>query len=269
MDAFKPYRFLIFDRHYKNHSIHSLLLNYLERSLLCKEVYINDTFSKWSFGRNFQNKLVYYSSTEFFKGFKQDKDLDVVKENKKWNGVSKNEIAKNSVSVNMENKNSKKKNNTNRNDNGNDNILNLEPAEKKEQGKTNWVTLFIYDKYNKEEFKHFLIMNKQLSVNHVNVLCLHNCNEVQKAIQNYVFNRVSIFTPYYIIFDNEAKHFRKKLMDTLYIIFTNFLPLKYKSVYISDLLRSIILNVELCQQKSDRSVEILSFLDLMEILGKV
>lgn len=302
MSAFRPYRFLIFGRCHKNHAIHSLLMHFLDHSLLCKEICIHENFSKLRHDVICKNKpIYYYPDTEPPKWLNQNKIQNILQE--KDSGTTLYDIAE-SLSGNengmkkesereseresekkSERESEKKSGKESKRESRSGNVKKREDQreqqlqgekvmtqhyEQMKQTQTNLVTLFIWDRHNSEEFQSFLNICKQLSATHVNILCLHNYSKVEENFQNYSFSRVSIFKPFYIICDNEKnKNLTRKIIDTLYDVAGNFLPLKYKSVHLSDLTRAIILNSELCQQTSENYVEVLSFFEVMEILGKV
>lgn len=278
MSAFRPYRFLIFGRSHKNHAIHSLLMHFLDHSLLCKEICINENFSKLRYDIICKNKpIYYYPYTEPSKWLNQNNIQNILQE--KHSATTLNVITKsvngNENGMKKENKKENLCSNVKTKEDQTEEILQEEKGmtqhnEQMKRTQTNLVTLFIWDKHSSGEFQSFLNICKQLSATHVNVLCLHNCDQVEKNFKNSSFRRVSIFKPFYIICDNEKnKNLTRKIIDILYDVIGNFLPLKYKSVHLSDLTRAIILNSELCQQMSANYVEVLSFFEVMEILGKV
>lgn len=253
-------------------------MQFLDHSLLCKEICINENLSKIRHEVNCKNKpIYYYSDTEPSKwsfhnniqNIRQEKGGGTaVHDKSEYLGGNENEIK--SESEGQSRSDDVKKREHERKQKSQGEKVMPQHYEQMERTQTNLVTLFIWDKHNSEEFQSFLNICKQLSASHVNVLCLHNCSQVEKNFHNCSFRRVSIFKPFYIICDNEKKkNLRRKIIDALYDVAGNFLPLKYKSVYLSDLTRAIILNSELCQRMSENCVEVLSFYEVMEILGKV
>ncbi|CRG99616.1 conserved Plasmodium protein, unknown function [Plasmodium relictum] len=274
MAAFKPYKFVIFDKYLKNNNYHTQIISYLELSLLCKEIYINENFSKLNYKNICGNKLVYYSDNNLIDKLKQRKLTD--------NSSDKIFSNKNKIYVNnddnynlVENVKKKKEEQLEISESSQDKKIEKEIGSSNNElnnikNKNNLVSFFIYDN-NKEELTTLLNLNKIINVDHINILCLSNYNLVVNIFKNSQFkNRVSIYCPFYIIHDDHKKrNYQKKIKDILYKIFSDFLPLNFKYIYLSDLVRAIILNSELCQNKSNNSIEVLKFLDIMEIIGKI
>ncbi|CRG94122.1 conserved Plasmodium protein, unknown function [Plasmodium gallinaceum] len=276
MAAFKPYKFIILDKFLKNSNFHTQIISYLELSLLCKEIYISENFSKLNYESICRNKLIYYSDESLIYKLKQNKIIDDKvqqnssnKNNKFINGNSNYNLGENENNIRREQlevKESNKKKDIEKENsissNKYDNIRN----------KNDLVSFFIYDNNKEEELISLLNLNINYKVDHINILCLNNCNLIVNLLKKkfHFKNRVSIYCPFYIIHDiDKNRNSQEKIKDFFYSIFSDFLPLNYKYIYLSDLIRAIILNSELCQNKSSNSLEVLKFLDIMEIIGKI
>ncbi|KYN99442.1 hypothetical protein PGSY75_1006500 [Plasmodium gaboni] len=238
MAAFKPYRFIIFDQQIKNNQFYKSIITQLNLSLLCKEIYLNEAFSCYQYEKLFLKNLVYYSV------------------NNLGNGFNARERHKNDPLYNLmiKNKNTKNKKLITQSD-----INNL-------------VSFHIYDNKNKNTFKNILSLNDIYNIDHINILCLNNYKPILNILKNYSINkRISIYYPFYIINDDKnnksQNNLYTKVADYCYNIVSDILPLRYKNINLSDIIRAIIINTELCHSEGNKKIEVLKFVDIMDIIG--
>ncbi|CXI73328.1 conserved Plasmodium protein, unknown function [Plasmodium berghei] len=285
MAPFKPYKFIIFDNNLKNSHFYTKIISYLNLSLLCKEIYINEKYNKIKYENVCNNKLVFFSENNLLEKLKKNVSLYGESMHSKSNLLSINEniidiqkpikkdLSSKSCKVQkndeIKSKNLMKK--TQENENVPQNYENNQII-----NDTNKLVSFLtYDNRRKDDFLKVLNLNKLYNVDHINILCLNNYNSIIDLFKNNPFEnkRISIFCPFHIINNDDdnnkyQKETIKKIIDFIYPIISDFLPLKYKHVYMSDLVRAIILNSELCQTNSKNELEIFKFIDMMEIIGK-
>ncbi|CAG9478740.1 unnamed protein product [Plasmodium vivax] len=285
MAAFKPYKFVFFDKNVKNSNLYKQIIAHLDLSILCKEIYVSEKFCHFKYEHVSRNKLVYFSDHNLVDKLKcppRDRNIgehllqltsrgtqhahdrtdeedkfeakklhsDTVKE--KPTGIPNNELRKND-----------------------------------EEDMPPLVSFFTYDEKEKDEFFNTLNLNRKYEVDHINILCLSNCDSIVDALRRQPGKRrISIFCPFYVIHDYGGdsgdrgallhsawgnfggKNVPKRLSEFLYTIASDFLPMSYKYILMSDLVRAIIVNSELCQNRGEENVEVLEFMDMMQIIGK-
>ncbi|GAW80488.1 hypothetical protein, conserved [Plasmodium gonderi] len=270
MAAFKPYKFIIFDKNLRNNNLHKQIIAHLDLSILCEEIYVTEKFCHLNYEHLSRNKLVYFSDHNLVDklkcrqyGYKVEEkhpkfspsehDLNV--EDKFEIKVRKNDIMKEKQ----------------------EEISNNEMCRNKEGNINSLVSFFTFDDKEKNNFFNTLNLNKKYEVDHINILCLNNYNFILDILKKETFkNRISIFCPFYIIHNHahndknksQNKNVTQKLSNFLYTIVSDFLPINYKYIHMSDLVRAIIINTELCQGKERNDVEVLKFMDMMQIIGK-
>ncbi|SCM24307.1 conserved Plasmodium protein, unknown function [Plasmodium chabaudi chabaudi] len=275
MAPFKPYKFIIFDNNLKNSHFYTKIISYLNLSLLCKEIYINEKYNKIKYDNICNNKLVFFSENNLFDKLKKNVSSYGESLHSKPNLVRINEniidthktIKKDLSSkfCKVQKDNERKSQNLMENGDENDQVMN---------GVNKLVSFLTYDDRQKDDFLKALNLNKLYNVDHINILCLNNYNSIKNLFKNTNFEnkRISIFCPFHIINNDDNNKYQKeiieKIIDYIYPIVSDFLPLNYKHVYVSDLVRAIILNSELCQTNSKKDIEIFKFIDMMEIIGK-
>ncbi|SOV14637.1 conserved Plasmodium protein, unknown function [Plasmodium sp. gorilla clade G2] len=137
----------------------------------------------------------------------------------------------------------------------------------------NLVSFHIYDNKNKNTFKNILSLNNIYNIDHINILCLNNYKPILNMLKNYSINkRISIYYPFYIINDDKnnksQNNLYTKVADYCYNIVSDILPLRYKNINLSDIIRAIIINTELCQSEVNKKMEVLKFVDIMDIIGR-
>ncbi|SOV77052.1 conserved Plasmodium protein, unknown function [Plasmodium sp. gorilla clade G3] len=137
----------------------------------------------------------------------------------------------------------------------------------------NLVSFHIYDNKNENTFKNILSLNDTYNIDHINILCLNNYKPILNMLKNYSINkRISIYYPFYIINDDKnnksQSNLYTKVADYCYNIVSDILPLNYKNINLSDIIRAIIINTELCQNEGNDRMEVLKFVDIMDIIGK-
>ncbi|SOV14619.1 conserved Plasmodium protein, unknown function [Plasmodium sp. DRC-Itaito] len=136
----------------------------------------------------------------------------------------------------------------------------------------NLVSFHIYDNKNKNTFKNILSLNDIYNIDHINILCLNNYKPILNILKNYSINkRISIYYPFYIINDDKnnksQNNLYTKVADYCYNIVSDILPLRYKNINLSDIIRAIIINTELCHSEGNKNIEVLKFVDIMDIIG--
>lgn len=136
------------------------------------------------------------------------------------------------------------------------------------------VSFHIYDNKNEKTFKNILSLNDTYNIDHMNILCLNNYKPIFNMLENYSINnkRISIYYPFYIINDDKnnkpQSNLYTKVADYCYNIVSDILPLNYKNINLSDIIKAIIINTELCQNEGNERMEVLKFMDIMDIIGK-
>ncbi|SPJ10480.1 conserved Plasmodium protein, unknown function [Plasmodium sp. DRC-Itaito] len=352
MAAFKPYRFIIFDQHIKNNEFYKSIITQLNLSLLCKEIYINETLSCYQYEKCFLKKLVYYSVNNLGNNLKARKlkgsghssvdtgehKLQQLINNENINGNIHENINENIHENINENIHENINGNIHENINGNiheningniheningnihENINNIDHTKcmvnssdyhntyeiecmnklniinelgnrhknhplcnmvmknkKKKlitQSDINKLVSFqIYDNKNENTFKNILSLNDTYNIDHINILCLNNYKPIFNMLKNYSINkRISIYYPFYIIndikYNKSQSNLYTKVADYCYNIVSDILPLNYKNINLSDIIRAIIINTELCQNEGNERMEVLKFMDIMDIIGK-
>lgn len=178
MAAFKPYRFIIFDQQIKNNQFYKSIITQLNLSLLCKEIYLNESFSCYQYEKLFLKKLVYYSFNNLGNNLKAREikcsghssvDTGEHKLQQLINNVNKNENK--NININIHHdliyEEKERKNKEQVCSNGNDNINNWNTytffnnnMNKKKKEHTN----FQYD--NKEEWEKIQNKNNIVINNH-------------------------------------------------------------------------------------------------------
>ncbi|CAD2109277.1 hypothetical protein YYG_02531 [Plasmodium vinckei petteri] len=275
MAPFKPYKFIIFDNNLKNSHFYTKIISYLNLSLLCKEIYINEKYNKIKYDNICNNKLVFFSENNLLDKLKKNVLSYGENMHSKPNLVSINEniidthktIKKDLSSkfCKAQKDDERKTKNLTEKVDENDQVMN---------SVNKLVSFLTYDDRKKDDFLKALNLNKLYNVDHINILCLNNYNAITDLFKNNNFEnkRISIFCPFHIINNDDNNKYQKeiieKIIDYIYPIISDFLPLNYKHVYVSDLVRAIILNSELCQSNSKKEIEIFKFIDMMEIIGK-
>ncbi|CDU19245.1 hypothetical protein YYC_04191 [Plasmodium yoelii 17X] len=268
MAPFKPYKFIIFDNNLKNSHFYTKIISYLNLSLLCKEIYINEKYNKINYENVCNNKLVFFSENNLLEKLKKNVSINGESMHSKSNLLTINEniidIQK-AIKKDLSSKSCKVQKSENI-PQKNENSQAIDDTNK-------LVSFLTYDNRGKDEFLKALDLNKLYNVDHINILCLNNYNSIIDLLKNNPFEnkRISIFCPFHIINNDDniyQKEIIKKIIDFIYPIISDFLPLNYKHVYISDLIRAIIINSELCQTSSNKNLEIFKFIDMMEIIGK-
>ncbi|SBT76621.1 conserved Plasmodium protein, unknown function [Plasmodium ovale] len=289
MAAFKPYKFIIFDKNWRNSNFYTQVINYLNLSILCKEIYVSDKYGKLTYEQICKDKIRYFSDRDLFYKLKKNETYQKGKEGQKKFSIKGNAIMGNSNYMANTPPGSHKKEEFHENE---QNLCENKSTEVNAEliseenpiwGKRNLVGLFTYEEGKKKEFLNTLNLCKIYKVDHMNILCLNGHNSIQDIFKGYHFkNRISLFCPFYVIhsdqqngekhdFDKYSKSIICRIKDFLYTIISDFLPLNYKHIYLSDLVRAIILNSELCERNAgeNKEVEILKFIDMMQIIGKL
>ncbi|CAD2097902.1 conserved Plasmodium protein, unknown function [Plasmodium vinckei lentum] len=275
MAPFKPYKFIIFDNNLKNSHFYTKIISYLNLSLLCKEIYINEKYNKIKYDNICNNKLVFFSENNLLDKLKKNVLPYGENMHSKPNLVNINENiidTHKTIKKDLSSKFCK----TQKDDERKTKNL-MEQVDENDQVMNNvnkLVSFLTYDDRKKDDFLKALNLNKLYNVDHINILCINNYNSITDLFKNNNFEnkRISIFCPFHIINNDDNNKYQKeiieKIIDYIYPIISDFLPLNYKHVYVSDLVRAIILNSELCQANSKKEIEIFKFIDMMEIIGK-
>ncbi|KAF8821344.1 hypothetical protein IE077_004353 [Cardiosporidium cionae] len=79
------------------------------------------------------------------------------------------------------------------------------------------------------------------------------------------FERLSIFKPALVVSKTEDETISERITRILHPIISEFLPIGWRHIFMEDLAKAMLLNVETCD--SDR-IEHLTFLDFMSLIGK-
>ncbi|KEG03364.1 conserved Plasmodium protein, unknown function [Plasmodium vinckei vinckei] len=275
MAPFKPYKFIIFDNNLKNSHFYTKIISYLNLSLLCKEIYINEKYNKIKYDNICNNKLVFFSENNLLDKLKKNVLSYGENMHSKPNLVSTNENiidTHKTIKKDLSSKFCKPQKDDERK--AKKLIESVDENDKLMNDANKLVSFLTYDNRKKDDFLKILNLNKLYNVDHINILCLNNYNSITDLFKNNNFEnkRISIFCPFHIINNDDNNKYQKeiieKIIDYIYPIISDFLPLNYKHVYVSDLVRAIILNSELCQTNSNKEIEIFKFIDMMEIIGK-
>ncbi|KJP87810.1 hypothetical protein AK88_02566 [Plasmodium fragile] len=283
MAAFKPYKFILFDRNVKNRNLYKHIIAHLDLSILCNEIYVNEKLSHFKYEHVSRNKLVYFSDHNLVDKLKCPPLNRNIEEHLRQFASRATQHAHDRT--NEEDTLEAKTLHTDTTIERQSGMPNKKVHKNDEQNMNTLVSFITYDGKEKDEFINTLNLNRKYDVDHINILSLSNCDFIVDALRKNPYKRrISIFCPFYIIHDGGSygdshldgacnkfegkKNVPKKLSDFLYTIVSDFLPISYKYIHMSDLIRAIIVNSELCQGRGDEDVEILEFMDMMQIIGK-
>ncbi|SBT79133.1 conserved Plasmodium protein, unknown function [Plasmodium malariae] len=290
MVAFKPYKFIIFNKNLRNNNFYKQIITFLDLSVLCKEIYLSEKFCKLNYEHVSRKKLIYFSDSDLVDKLNQNHSYSHSHNQNELISTIRNEqqclpterdsvnthnfVFDENIDHNMregiiETEDLIQKKKTEQ-ENG---VLTRKGNRNKKGDQFFLVSLFIYEGKKKEELLNMINFIKMYNVNHINILCLNDYNSILNLFnKQQAKTRISIFCPFYIVHDNYdmcMQNVPKKICDFLYTIISDFLPLNYKHVYLSDLIRAIIVNTELCQGNADQEIEVLRFMDMMQIIGKL
>ncbi|ANQ07833.1 Uncharacterized protein PCOAH_00022870 [Plasmodium coatneyi] len=287
MAAFKPYKFVLFDKNVKNSNLYKQIIAHLDLSILCKEIYVSEKFCPFKYEHVSRNKLVYFSDHNLVDKLKC-RPLERNNEEHLRQFASRGTQHAHDR-TDEEDKSEAKKQHTNTTIGEQSEMPNNILYKNDEENMNPLVSFFTYDEKEKDDFFNTLNLNRKYEVDHINILSLSNCDFIVDALRREPCKqRISIFCPSYIIQDGGGdrgdhggshvngasanfegkKNVPKRLSDFLYTIVSDFLPLNYKHILMSDLIRAIIVNSELCQGREREDVEVLKFMDMMQIIGK-
>ncbi|CAA9987696.1 conserved Plasmodium protein, unknown function [Plasmodium knowlesi strain H] len=287
MAAFKPYKFVLFDKNVKNSNLYKQIIAHLDLSILCKEIYVSEKFCHFKYDHVSRNKLVYFSDHNLIDKLKRPSLDRNIEENLRQ--FASRDMQHAHDCTDEEDKFESKKRHTDSTIEKESEMLKNKMHKNDEKNMNTLVSFFTYDEKEKDQFFNTLNLNRKYEVDHINILSLSNCDFIVDALRRQPCKqRISIFCPYYIIHDEGSdrgghgdahldgspgnfeggKGVPKRLSDFLYTIVSDFLPMSYKHILMSDLIRAIIVNSELCQGRGREDVEVLKFMDMMQIIGK-
>ncbi|EUD67505.1 hypothetical protein C922_02211 [Plasmodium inui San Antonio 1] len=287
MAAFKPYKFILFDKNVRSSNFYKQIIAHLDLSILCKEIYVSEKFCHFKYENVTRNNIVYFSDHNLADKLKCPPLEGNIEDHLRQFASRGTQHAHDRT--HEENNLEAEKRHTETTKEKQSGMSNNELHKNDEENMNPLVSFFTYDEKEKDEFFNTLNLNRKYEVDHINILSLSNCDFIVDALKrNPCKRRISIFRPFYVIHDGGSdgnancgahlngacgnfqgkKNVPKRLSDFLYTIVSDFLPISYKYILMSDLIRAIIVNSELCQGRGKEDVEVLEFMDMMQIIGK-
>ncbi|KAF8821859.1 hypothetical protein IE077_001459 [Cardiosporidium cionae] len=133
------------------------------------------------------------------------------------------------------------------------------------------------EKVERDYVIKFARLCKDVGVKHMNLLSGYAANpqsrirssaikgEAITALEQMGFERLSVFKPALVISNTETETISERINRILHPIISEFLPIGWRHVFLEDLVKAILLNVETCESDP---IEHLTFLDFMSIVGK-